>query len=214
MRRCRYPGGCWHAAYEEMYSDQNPDFCFVHVPMAAKQQWDESARGRFFTAINWATDRADESGGPLNLTGLELPANLHLKLRPKFGLTMDGAISTIGYPDLFAHTIFNGDVRIRDLHFTGDANFVGSEFFGQRTQIALAAPNCADLSDCIFHGDVHLENIRGKSIKLDRAQFQGTATLAMQAEMGISLERARFHKEMSGFIVVSARSRTRCPEGG
>jgi hypothetical protein len=127
---------------------------------------------------------------------------------------MDGAISTIGYPDLFAHTIFNGDVRIRDLHFTGDANFVGSEFFGQRTQIALAAPNCADLSDCIFHGDVHLENIRGKSIKLDRAQFQGTATLAMQAEMGISLERARFHKEMSGFIVVSARSRTRCPEGG
>jgi hypothetical protein len=208
MRRCRFPGGCRYTTDEAMYGDQNPDFCFVHVPMTAKQQWDKSTRDRFFAAINWATDQADESGGPLNLTGLELPDNLPLKLRPTFGLIMDGAISTIGYPDLFAGTIFDGDVRIRDLQFSGDANFVGAHFCGQRTQIALATPNgSADLSDCIFKNDVHLESIRSSdSIKLDRAQFHGMATLAsLQSERSVSLEHARFYKQMSAFIATGQR---------
>ena len=183
-----------------MFGAPQFEFCLVHLPMSNKQRWGDSEREQFRAAIEWATAEADRTHSRLNLTGLQLPEEIHLRLKPRFGLIMSGANSTVGYSDLFAGTIFEGDVSIGDVQFTGSANFVGSEFHGSKTAIHVNAAGSVIFNDCVFRGDTHLNPIRGQAIELDRAQFLGTATLAFEAQQQLSLRGARFHKEMSGSL--------------
>jgi uncharacterized protein YjbI with pentapeptide repeats len=186
-----------------MFADQQSVFCLVHLPMANKEQWGEVERQRFLQAIDWATAKAAETRAPLNLTGLQLPDNIPLKLNPRFGLIMSGSPSTIRCSQLFADTIFDGDVILSDVQFPVNTNFRGSEFSGSAQIHINAHGKAVYFEGCIFRGDARLYPIRADVIRLDGAQFQGTATLTIEGTKNISLERARFHKEMSANLTAA-----------
>jgi hypothetical protein len=205
MARCnfQYPTNRGPCQFDGVATvgDDTHEWCIIHRPMDDKlREYQSDDYERLASAIRQLAEAAIQDNKPLDLTGVELPAQCGVTLERVPGLVMLRGL--VDAPDFLAGCDFSGDVTLQDVSFRNGVDFSAATFRGRAHLYFSPCENECDFSRSVFHDrvvfpeappasrmrfdgchflrDADFRKLQAKALSMADCKFNGPVSLAAQ----------------------------------